>query len=82
MKASKVYMYVALVNGIERIMMTLNSKGETVPLIYATREEAELPVVCSLVRETSDGYGIFVELREYETTDLITQYYPKTEKIM
>lgn len=80
MKTSKLYAYVALVNGAERIVMTVNSKGEPIPLIYTTREEAELPEVRNLVRETSDRYGVFVELREYETTDLITQYYPNTER--
>lgn len=82
MKTSKLYAYVALVNGAERIVMTINNKGEPVPLIYATRAEAELPEICNLIRETADMYGLFIELREYETTDLITQYYPKTTKVM
>jgi len=82
MKTSKLYAYVALMDGAERIVMTFNSKGEPISLIYATRAEAEQVVVCSLIREISDEYGLFIELREYETTDLITQYFPKTERMV
>lgn len=79
---SKYYVYLVVVNGIESIMMMFNSKGEHVPMMYTSVEEAETSEICELVRGVANKHNMVIELREYVMERCVTQYFPENTLTM
>lgn len=79
---SKYYVYLVVVNGIESVMMMFNSKGEHVPMMYLSVEEAETSEIRDLVRGIANKHNMLIELREYVMERCVTQYFPENTLTM